>query len=46
VGILALGVLFLESGLSASPVVYRMVVQATIFVAVGGAGLVMTFLRR
>ncbi len=46
VGILALGVLFLRSGLSESPVVYRMVVQATIFVAVGGAGLVMTWLRR
>ena len=44
--ILALGVVFLQSGLSASPVIYRMAVQAAIFVAVGGAGLVMTFLRR
>ena len=45
-GILTLGVLFLQSGFAASPVISRMVVQAAIFVAVGGAGLVMTFLRR
>ncbi len=45
-GILALGLWFLQAGLSTSTVTYRMVVQATIFVAIGSAGLLMTFLRR
>ncbi len=45
-GILALGVLFLQSGFATTPVTYRMVVQAIIFVAVGGAGLVMMLVRR
>ncbi len=45
-GILALGVMYLQTGLTATPMISRMVVQAIIFVAVGGAGLLMTWLRR
>ncbi len=46
VAVLALGAYYLFAAFSTAPVQYRMAVQAIIFLALGGGGLLMNWLRR